>query len=98
MKPLDKQLNRLFKAAAAVPNPPPVAAPFALEARVMGRWRGLTPDDSGEFLVAWFRRAALCGCVLALASVAWTYQERADHPGGSEIAIADSVMRMGVEP
>ena len=100
MKPLDSQLKRLFKAAAAAPNPPPVAAAFALEARVLGGWRGLTTTtaDSGEYLVAWFRRAALCGCVLALASVAWTYQGRADRPGGSELAIADSVMRLGVEP
>jgi hypothetical protein len=46
--------------------------------------------------VVWFRRAALCGCTLALASLAWTYHENS-NPVGGEIAIANSAMNMGVE-
>jgi hypothetical protein len=97
MKPLDDQLNRLLKSAsAAPPRPAPGEAPFPLEARVLGEWRGLARGDSGEFLVVWFRRAAICGCTLALASLAWTYHESAS-PASGEMAIADSAMNMGVE-
>jgi hypothetical protein len=96
MKPLDDQLNRLLKSASAAPRPTPGEAPFALEARVLGHWRGLARGDSGDFLVAWFRRAAICGCTLALASLAWTYHQSAG-PMGGEMATADSAMNMGVE-
>jgi hypothetical protein len=95
MKHQDDQLNRLFKAAAAA-NPTPGAAVFALEARVMGDWRGMARTDSGEFLVAWFRRAAICGVVLAMATVLWNHER--PNRSGAEVAIADSAMGMGVEP
>ena len=95
MKPVDKQLDRLLKAAAAAPKPAPSAAVFALEARVLGNWRASMPDESGEFLVVWFRRAAICGCILAIASVAWTIRGHATLGGG--MAVADSAMRMGVD-
>ena len=97
MKPLDHQLDRLLKSAAAAPRPAPGEAPFPLEARVLAGWRGLAPGEGGDFFVAWFRRAAIFGCTLALASLAWTYHERA-NPAGGEMAIADSAMNMGVEP
>jgi len=96
MKPLDGQLARLLKAAAA-PVKPPGAAVFALEARVLGAWRSRAQSDNGEFFVAWFRRAALCGCALALASLAWNYHARARH-AGAESVIAASALGMGVEP
>jgi hypothetical protein len=95
MKPVDKQLDRLLKAAAAAPKPAPGAAVFALEARVLGNWRASLQSESGEFLVVLFRRAAICGCILAVASVAWTLRERANIGGG--MAVADSAMRMGVD-
>ena len=95
MKPVDKQLDRLLKAAAAAPKPAPGAAVFALEARVLGNWRTPLQSESGEFLMTWFRRAAICGCILAVASVAWTLHERTNLGGG--MAVADSAMRMGVD-
>jgi hypothetical protein len=97
MKPVDNQLNRLLKSAAAVPTPAPGAPEFAVEARVMGAWRGTERADNGEFMLAWFRRAAICGCLLAIATLAWDFQGRTNH-GGAELTIADSAMGMGVEP
>jgi len=96
MKSHDDELNRLFKAAAAAPKPSPGAARFALEARVMGAWRAAAAADNGEFLVAWFRRAAIGATVLAVASLAWTYHAPS-HRAGGEGAVADSAMGMGVE-
>jgi hypothetical protein len=93
----DEQLNRLLKSAAAAPKSPSSAAAFVLEARVLARWRASRPDEDGEFLVTWFRRAAICGCVLAVASMAWTHQESTNFGGGA-MAVADSAMQMGVEP
>jgi hypothetical protein len=98
MKPLDDQLNRLLKAAASAPRSAPGAAVFAQEARVLGNWRAaLSQGEGGEWMLAAFRRAAICGCILALASVAWTYHGAAN--GGGALAVADSVLqRGGVEP
>ena len=95
MKPVDEKLDRLLKAAAAAPRPLSGAA-FVLEARVLAGWRALQPEEDGQFLVAWFRRAALCGCLLAVASLAWNYHERTNL--GGAFAVADSAMHMGVEP
>jgi len=97
MKPLDEQLNRLMKAAAAAPGRAPGEAAFPLEARVLGAWRGAAREDTGEFLVAWFRRAAICGCLLALASLAWDFHGPTDR-ASVEMTIAGSAMGMGVEP
>ncbi|HEX3799184.1 MAG TPA: hypothetical protein VH413_10825 [Verrucomicrobiae bacterium] len=96
MKQPDEPLNRLFKAAAAASTPAPGAARFAVEARVLGAWRGLAQNDGAQYLVAWFRRAALCGFAIALLTVAWNLQ----HPNrsGAELAVAESAMGMGVEP
>lgn len=95
MKPVDKQLDRLLKAAAAAPRPVSGAA-FVLESRVLGAWRALKPEDDGKFLVAWFRRAAIGACVLAVASLAWNHYQQTGV--GGVMAVADSAMSMGVEP
>ena len=95
MKAMNEKLDRLLKAAAAAPRPLSGAA-FVLEARVLAGWRALQPVEDGEFLVIWFRRAALCGCMLAVASLAWNHHQRANL--GGAFAVADSAMHMGVEP
>jgi hypothetical protein len=97
MNPLDNQLDRLLKSAAAAPAARPGAAVFALETRVMANWRGLTQNDGEDFLIVWFRRAATFGCMLALASLAWSFHARPSQTG-AELAIANSAMNMGVEP
>jgi hypothetical protein len=45
--------------------------------------------------VAWFRRATIGACALALASAAWTFygvQDSAPHGAGDELTLADSAM------
>jgi hypothetical protein len=92
-------LDRLLKSAARAPRPETGAARFALEARVLGGWRAAAPADSGDYLVAWLRRAALCACVLALVSLAWNLGAQAgSRSHGDELAVADATMRTGVEP
>jgi hypothetical protein len=68
-----------------------------MEARVMGGWRAAMRGDSEDFLVAWFGRAAILGCALALLSVAWDFHGRTAR-SGVEVAIAGSALGMGVEP
>jgi hypothetical protein len=92
-------LDRLLKSAARAPRPETGAARFALEARVLAGWRASEPADNGDYLIAWLRRAAICACVLAVASLAWNYSVLAGgHTGGGELAVADATMRTGVEP
>jgi hypothetical protein len=97
MKSSNDPLDRLLRSAAAAPGRAPGEAPFPLEARVLASWRAQASDNTADFLVPWFRRAALCSCVLALASLAFTYHGRVNSSGG-EMAVADSAMNMGVEP
>jgi hypothetical protein len=97
MNPLDKKLDRLLKSAASSPARPIGGAAFVIEARVLAGWRALQPGDDGAFLVAWFRRAAIFGCVLAVASLAWNFHAHFENSGGA-ILVADSAMQMGVEP
>jgi hypothetical protein len=96
MKRLDEQLNRLLKSAASAPRQAAGEPSFTLESRVLGKWRGARAEDESEFLVVWFRRATICACMLAAASLAWTFTGHADESGA--VAVADSAMRMGVEP
>jgi hypothetical protein len=99
MNPENDPLNRLLKSAAQAPKPETGAARFALEARVLGGWRAAARAENGDHLVAWLRRAAICACVLAVASLAWNYRALAgNHRGGDELAVADATMRTGVEP
>lgn len=96
MKPVDEQLNRLMKAAAQAPKPLPSGAAFGLETRVLAHWRSSLQTESGDFLVMWFRRAALCAGILAVASLAWNHHNLG--PRSSVELVADSDMSMGVEP
>ncbi len=100
MKPIDSQLNRLFKAAAQAPKPAPDAPSFALETRVLAAWKSSWRGENGDFFVALFRRAAIGACVLAVASLAWNYHELTNGEKGisEELAIADSSMQKGLNP
>lgn len=95
MNPVDKQLDRLLKAAARAPRPV-AGAVFGLETRVLAHWRAALRNEGGEFLVTWFRRATICAVILAVASVAWNYHDA----GGRSSAelVADSAMGIGMEP
>ena len=96
MNSLDHKLNRLLKAAAKAPRAATAEAPFGMETRVLAGWRASMQSDAGDFLLIWFRRAALCACVLTLAGLVWNYGDAAS-PGGAE-QVADAAMSAGVEP
>ena len=100
MKHIDGQLDRLFKAAARAPKSAPEEASFALETRVMGQWRSSLRPESGDFFVAWFRRATIGACLLAVVSLAWNYRDLTNGQKGisDELAIADSSMKAGLNP
>ena len=77
MNPIDEKLNRLLRAAAGAPRPAAGEAPFGLATRVVAGWRAAGHPDGGDFLLVWFRRAALCACVLTLAGLVWNYSASA---------------------
>lgn len=100
MNPIDRQLNRLFKAASQAPKPEAEAAPFGLETRVMADWRASLQPESGDFFVALFRRAAMGACMLAVVSLAWNYHNltNGEKSISDELAIADSSLQRGLNP
>ena len=100
MNPIDRQLNRLLKAASQAPKPGAEAASFALETRVMADWRASLQPENGDFFVGLFRRAAMGACVLAVISLAWNYHNLTNGEKGisEELAIADSSMQWGLNP
>lgn len=96
MNPIDEKLNRLLKAAAKAPTAGPGEAPLGMATRVLACWRAAAQPDGGDFLVVWFRRAALCACMLTVAGLVWSYRASAS-PGGADM-VADAAMSAGVEP
>jgi hypothetical protein len=71
MKPIDEQLSRLLRAAAAAPQELPDTLPFAVEARVLANWRAMAAQ--GEPLplplLPVFRRGLACACVLMVVAL-----------------------------
>lgn len=100
MNPTDRQLNRLFKAASQAPKPGAEEPPFGLETRVMAEWRASLRSENGDFFVAWFRKAAIGACLLAVVSLAWNFHDLTSGEKGisDELAIADSSMQQGMYP
>ena len=76
MNPINHQLERLLNSAARAPRPAPGEARFALEAKVLARWRTCPGGvgDLAHMLLPLLRRAALCACVLMLLSIAFSYR------------------------
>ncbi len=69
MKPIDEQLSRLLRAAAAAPQAQPHALPFAVEARVLGDWRTIAARGEPLPLLPVFRRGLACACVLMVVAL-----------------------------
>lgn len=95
MNPIDDQLDRLFKAAAQTRKAGLEAAPFVIETRVIAGWRAGLAAEGRDLLLAWFRRATVCACVLMLLSLAWNYRQATTGPS-DDLAQADSAMRMAL--
>lgn len=83
MSDSEHDLNRLFHSAAGAPQELPDRPSYALEQRVLARWR-----NRAEAVEEWFthlplyRRALVAACALALVALAVYFpvliQERAD--------------------
>jgi hypothetical protein len=97
MKPNDHSLERLFKSAARASRPLPSEAPFAVEARVLAHWRRQSPDADELFsLLPLFRRGLTLACLIAVASMAFSYA--GGQPASEEVAILNSVPEINYLP
>ena len=76
MNPVDRQLDRLLKAAATAPERGAEAPSLAVERRVLSEWRarrGATGDWSE--LLAVFRRGLAFATLVAVAAIVVTLRE-----------------------
>ena len=98
MNPLDHQLNRLFKAAAATRRPAPARAPGALAGRTLAQWRtGTDMADDLFALLPIIRRALVLACVLALVALALSYRQWIQRPS-DEVVIINSPITLTYLP
>ena len=93
---VDPKLNRLLRAAAAVPDDAPAEAPFAFDTRVVALWRSGSPNG-GNGVVGFVRRVAAVAIAVIIVSSAAAFYESTqtidqDEPFGNEFAIADSAI------
>lgn len=96
MKSTPAQIDRLLRAAAALPNELPPGMPFGFDTRVVARWRASWPGDPAG-LARLLRRVMLIAAALIVLASAGAYREltRGDDSGeplGDEYAIADSAI------
>lgn len=99
MKEINRQLDRLLKAAAGAPSAGVEAPSFKLEAQVMAGWRSLKSRDDSAALIAWFRWAVACACLVMTLSLAWNLKDQSSSTastGAEEATLADSAMRMAL--
>ena len=103
MKPVDADLDRLLRAAAAAPETEPLMAPFGFATRVVALWRA---QGNGNGLRA-FRRlfqrviagAALVTICASLGAY-WQFSEndQLSEPTARAYAIADTAIEAGTLP
>lgn len=96
MTAVPSQIDRLLRAASAVPHELPPQTPFGFDTRVVALWRASWPGDLAGVARLLRRVILLAVALIALAS-AGAYRELAqgDEPGepfGDEYAIADSAI------
>lgn len=81
MNESEHDLKRLFHSASRVPQELPGGPSYALEQRILARWR-----DRAEAVEEWFthlplyRRALVAACVLALVALAVYFQDLTQEP------------------
>ena len=86
MKPVDRSLEKLLKAAARVPRETPEPPPFGLETAVIAHLCNTGPEDEFARLVPLFRYAMVFGLVMMLLSGAWNYFEGQNSSGATALA------------
>jgi hypothetical protein len=94
MKPLEPSLDRLFRAAAAVPASALATPAFGLEARVLAAWRsshGTVPD-----MGVLGRGLALAGLLMAVSI--WPAVERHPNSDSENLQFADSTVQADLSP
>jgi hypothetical protein len=68
----DHILNRLLKAARPSRHETPESIPFALEARILARWRSSALEEDWPGMVGCFRRAVVCAVLVMVVSIGWS--------------------------
>lgn len=97
MNEINHPLQRLFRAAAQAPRDLPLPPDFGFESRVLADWRSSWMAGDDSVLITLLRRAFLCACLMVLLSFAVNYRFLTDS-APSELAIADSAIRMSLLP
>ena len=86
MKPVERSLEKLLKAAAKAPRRTAESVPFALETAVIAHLCNTGPEDEFAWMVPLFRYAAVFGLVMMLLSGAWNYFGSQGNPGATPLA------------
>jgi hypothetical protein len=99
MNSVNQQMENLLNSAALAAQDLREAPPFALESRVLARWRRLPAGagDVAQVLLPVLRQAALCACLLMLLSIAFNYRTIVSVDT-EEAAIANSAVDLSVLP
>ena len=95
MKAGDDLIERLFEAAARVPQPESDAPPFALEARTLAAWRASAFDSALPGLLRYFRIGLGFASVLMVGLVALSLHEITNMPG-DEFAIPTVALNLAL--
>lgn len=95
MNPMDRHLDRLFKAAAAAPKEQPGELAFAVEARVLTHWRASRSEGEMPFLLPLFRKGLAFACALMVASLALSWREMSRR-SADEQTLANAVVNLAL--
>ena len=95
MKVTDTSLERLFRAAAHVPQPEPVMPSSATEARALAAWRAARADETGAAALLYFRVGFAFASVLMVAIIALSLHQLAQVPG-DEFAIPTVALNLAL--
>jgi hypothetical protein len=91
MKPLDRDLERLFSAASAVPQPALPSPAFGLETRVLAAWRSSRRSASGWDMGVLVRGLALAGVLMAVSI--WPAVSQSGSADTDNLQLADSTVQ-----
>ena len=86
MKPVDRSLQKLMKAAARAPREVAGPPPYALETAVIAHLCDTGPEDEFAWMVPLLRYAAVFGLVMMLLSGAWNYFGGQSGSGATALA------------
>jgi hypothetical protein len=95
MKATDQLLERLFRAAADVPQPEQVEPSFATEVRALAAWRAACADEPGAVALRYYRVGFAFASVLMAMIVALSLHQIARAPG-DELAIPTVALNLAL--